>query len=115
MADTSPAPSRVAPPVTANGRAAGDDWPVQAADTIERVVGAVRDKTAVPLDRIARVLVYGLLVAVLGVASLVLMAVAAVRGLNEALPEDVWAAHLVAGGIFTLAGLFLWSKRSRRA
>jgi len=112
MADTSPA-SRAAPPAT--GRDGHDDWPVQAADTIERVVGAVRDKTAVPLDRAARVLVYGLLVAVLAVTSLVLLAVAAVRGLDEAVPGDVWAAHLITGGIFTLAGLFLWSKRSRRA
>jgi hypothetical protein len=115
MADTSPAPYRVAPPATGNGRGPQDDWPVQAADTIERVVGAVRDKTAVPLDRVARVLVYGTLVAILGVACLVLVAIAAVRGLNEAVPEDVWAAHLITGGIFTLAGLFLWSKRTRRA
>jgi hypothetical protein len=26
-------------------------------------------------------------------------------------PGDVWAAHLIIGGLFSLAGVFLWSKR----
>jgi hypothetical protein len=88
------------------------DWAAQTADTIERVVGSVRGKTAEPLDRVARVLVYGLVAAILGVAALVLLAVAAVRALDVAIPGEVWSAHAVAGGIFTLAGLFLWRKRS---
>ena len=88
-----------------------DDWPVQAADTIERVVGTVRDKSAVPLERVARLAVYGTLAGILGVFALVLLAVAAVRLLDVLLPEEVWVAHLVVGGIFTLAGLLLWSKR----
>ena len=88
------------------------DWAAQTADTIERVVGSVRGKTAEPLDRIARVLVYGIVAAILGVAALVLLAVAAVRALDTAIPGEVWSAHAVVGGIFTLAGLFLWRKRS---
>jgi len=92
--------------------ATGGDWAAQTADTIERVVGSVRGKTAEPLDRIARVLVYGLVAGILGVAALVLLAVAVVRGLDVAIPGEVWSAHAVAGGIFTLAGLFLWRKRS---
>lgn len=104
---------------TIPGTAASDDWVVQAADTIERVVGTVRDKTAVPLDKAARVVVYGLLAGLLGAAAAVLLAIAAVRALDVALGSafgvEVWAAHAVVGGIFTLAGLFLWSKRERRA
>lgn len=88
------------------------DWAAQTADTIERVVGSVRGKTAEPLDRIARVLVYGLVAGILGVAALVLLAVAAVRVLDIAIPGEVWSAHAVVGGIFTVAGLFLWRKRS---
>ena len=91
-----------------------DDWPTQAADTIERVVGTVRDKSAVPLERVARLAVYGTLAGILGIFALVLVAIAAVRLLDVVLPEDVWVAHLVVGGIFTLAGLFLWSRRRSR-
>ena len=90
----------------------GDDWAAQTADTIERVVGGVRSKSTEPLERIARLLVYGLVAAVLGIVALVLVAVLVVRALDIAIPGEVWSAHLVAGGIFTLAGLFLWRKRS---
>lgn len=91
-----------------------DDWPVQAADTVERVVGLVRDKAVAPVEKAARLAVYGVLAGVLGVVALVLVAIAAVRVLDELLPSDVWLAHAVVGGIFTLGGVFLWSKRSAR-
>ena len=90
-----------------------DDWAAQTADTIEQVVGAVRDRTAVPLTAIARTVVYGLFAAFAASMALVLLAIGAVRALDVYLPEDVWAAHLVTGGIFTLAGLFLWARRRR--
>ncbi len=106
--DAPPAAAPAAPP---NGR----DWAVQAADAIERGVGAVRDKTAVPLDRAARILVYGVLAGFLGLLCLVLLAIAAVRILDVLIPAEVWAAHAVIGGIFTVAGLFVWSKRRRKA
>jgi len=93
----------------------GDDWAAQTAEGIERVVGAVRDKTAVPLDRAARYVVYGLVTAVLGLVAAVLLAVAAVRGLDRALPGNVWGAHATTSGIFLLAGLFLWSRRRARS
>ena len=103
---------RVETPTTAPG----NDWPEQAADTIERVVGSVRDKTTGPLTTVAQALVYGLLAAILGVAAVVLLAVGLERVLIDLLLEDdVWAAHLIVGGIFILAGLFLWSKRRPKA
>lgn len=94
--------------------APGDDWAAQAADTIDHVVGALRDRTAAPLTAIARTVVYGLLAAILGTMALVLFAIGLVRALDVYLPEDVWAAHLITGGIFTLAGAFLWGRRRRR-
>ena len=88
------------------------DWTVQAADTIDSVVGTIRDKTAVPLETIARGLVYGLVLAVMGVTALVLLVIMTVRILVVYLPVgDVWLPYLLVGGIFTLAGMFLWSKR----
>lgn len=96
------------------------DWPAQAADTIERVVGTVRDKTTGPAITVARSLVYGLFAAIVGAAVVVLLAVAAVRFVDVYLPDAVfgethtWAAHLLVGVVFTLAGLVLWSRRTSR-
>jgi hypothetical protein len=87
------------------------DWAAQTADTIERVIGGVRGKTSEPVERIARVVVYGLLAAFLGIAALVLLAILVVRALDVAIPGEVWPAHVITGGIFTLAGLLLWRKR----
>lgn len=87
------------------------DWTVQVADTIESVVGSVRSKTAVPLETLARALVYGILVAVMGTAALVLMTIVLVRLLSYVLP--VWGADLLLGAMFSAAGLFLWRKRRR--
>jgi hypothetical protein len=99
---------------TAPAALLGDDWPTQTADTIDRVVGTIRDKTAVPLERLARLVVYGLLAAILAIAAVTLIAIAIVRVLDIWIPVDsVWPAHLITGGIFTLAGLFLWSKRKQ--
>ena len=92
----------------------GDDWPAQTADSIERFVTSIRDKTTGPLEKVARALVFGLLAGILGIAAAVLSSVAIVRALDVAIPGDVWSAHAITGGIFTLAGLFLWSKRSAK-
>ncbi|MEA3020855.1 MAG: hypothetical protein QOI47_2379, partial [Actinomycetota bacterium] len=67
------------------------DWAAQTADSIERVVGGIRSKTLDPLDRIVRVVVYGLLAAVLGVTALVLLTAALVRAVDVAIPGDVWS------------------------
>ena len=105
----------MARPVEPTPTTAGNDWPEQAADTIERVVGSVRDKTTGPLTTVAQALVYGLLAGILGVAALVLLAVGLERVLIDLLLEDdVWAAHLIVGGIFVLLGLFAWSKRRQK-
>jgi hypothetical protein len=90
----------------------GDDWATQTADAIERVVGTIRSKTAEPLEGVARALVYGLVAVIVGLAATVLAAVALVRVLDLILPGAVWSAHALTGGIFTLAGLLLWRKRT---
>jgi hypothetical protein len=95
--------------------AATSDWTVKAADTIDAVVTVVHDKAVVPVTTVARWLVYGLLAAIVGTMALVLTAIAVVRVLDIVTGDGrVWIAHLITGGIFTLAGLFAWSKRSSR-
>ncbi|MEO7427847.1 MAG: hypothetical protein ABIY48_00540, partial [Acidimicrobiales bacterium] len=51
------------------------DWPAQAADTIERVVGSVRDKTTGPAITLARWVVYGTFALVVGSVLAVLLAI----------------------------------------
>jgi hypothetical protein len=97
---------------------APSDWPAQAADTIERVVGSVRDKTTGPAITVARWVVYGTFALVVGTAVAVLLAIAGVRFLDAYLPDawvgehHTWAAHLLVGAVFTLAGAWAWSHRS---
>jgi hypothetical protein len=97
------------------------DWPSQAADTIERVVGTVRDRTTKPALTVARAIVYGTFAVVVGITALVLAAISLVRIVDVYLPEDVfgeentWFAHLVVGLPFVVAGLFLWSRRRARS
>jgi hypothetical protein len=125
MAATGPPPARpgaidagrgaagnTAPSTTPTAPPAGDDWAAQTADTIERIVGSVRAKTADPLEKVARAAVYGLVALIVGVAAAVLGAVALVRILDVAIPGGVWSAHALTGGIFTVAGMFLWRKRT---
>jgi hypothetical protein len=97
-----------------------DDWPVQATDAIVSVIGTAHDKITGPVQTIARAIVYGFFALVLGGAALVLGTVLMLRLLNNYLPDSVvgehhmWAAHLIVGLIFSLAGLVLWAKRKPR-
>jgi hypothetical protein len=116
MASTSPTDER------APGASSVDttDWPAQAADTIERVVQGVRDKTTGPAINAARWVVAGMFIAVIGVALGVLVVVGLIRLIDVYLPESVfgdshvWAAYTIVGLIFSIVGLVLLSRRSRR-
>jgi hypothetical protein len=114
MADRSPT-TAASPPATPTG--VDGDWPAQAADTIVRVVGQVRDATTGKVETAARGIVYGLLAGILGGVIAVLFAIAAVRLLDAYLPTSVfgeshtWAAHLVVGILFTGVGMLLYKRR----
>jgi len=93
------------------------NWAADLADTVERVVGSVRDKTTKPLVTAARAVVFGLLAAILGIAALILALAVATRGLQALLDiplrrsASVYISYLIVGGIFSLAGVFVLSKR----
>ena len=95
------------------------DWPAQAADTIERVVQGVRDKTTGPAITAARWFVAGLTLLVVGTMLAILLVVALVRLLDAYLPDSVfgeqhtWAAHGLVGLPLFLAGMVLLRKRNR--
>lgn len=93
------------------------NWPTQLADQIERVVGAVREKTTTPIVHVARAVVFGLLAAFVGLAALVLLLVALTRGLQALLElavsweRSVYLSYLILGGILCLVGALLLRKR----
>jgi hypothetical protein len=96
------------------------NWTDQVADTVETVVLTVKEKTTVPLQTVARGLVYGLVIAVLGVIVLVTTIIAVVR------MADVWLlgwagrvhghhrlyiVYLALGMLCTVGGFVCWSRR----
>tara|TARA_B100000902_G_C27232423_1_gene875584 strand:- start:548 stop:850 length:303 start_codon:yes stop_codon:yes gene_type:complete len=83
----------------------------QATNKVVRVVKAVRGKTTGPLLFVARLLVYSITICIAAAAAIVLLTIASVKIVNQLLPGDVWAAYLLMGAVFALAGTFLWSKR----
>jgi predicted PurR-regulated permease PerM len=94
------------------------NWAADLADTVERVVGTVRDKTTKPIVTVTRGLVYGLLAAILGIAAVVLLIVMLTRGTQELLDQvkmrrsaAVYISYLAVGGIFSLLGLLVLRKR----
>lgn len=81
------------------------DWPAQAADKVVSVVDSIREKTTVPLQTVARGIVYGLVVIAMGTAVVALLAITAVRFIDVWIPGDVWRAHLAVGIVFSAVGL----------
>ena len=87
------------------------DWSAQAADTIESVVENIRDKTTVPLTKVARGLVYGIVAGTMGAAALLLLGIALIRVLDVYIPGNIWTIYAGVGGVFTAGGLLLWTRR----
>ncbi|MEO7398698.1 MAG: hypothetical protein ABIW84_09060 [Ilumatobacteraceae bacterium] len=96
------------------------NWAPNLADTIERLVTKVRDKTTKPLLIAYRGVVFGL-VAVFGATfALVLAIIIGVRGIQALIDisasheDSVWISYFVIGGLFSLVGLIIMKKRFPR-
>lgn len=94
----------------------GSDWTVEIVQRIDGLVGTIRRKTTVPITKVARAVVFGLVAAVGAVLALVLVCVAVVRICVAYLPFDpvarrVWVTYAGLGAIFVMAGAFAWRKR----
>jgi hypothetical protein len=87
------------------------DWATRTADSIERVVTTVRDRTTRPLLVAGRAIVFGLLAVVVGVAAVVLLSITVVRVL-VILTDRAWLADLILGVLFVIAGFVLLWLRS---
>jgi hypothetical protein len=91
-----------------------EDWASQATDTIEQVVGMVRDRTVVPARAASRAIVFGLLTAFFVSTAAILVVIAFFRGVFL-ITGRVWGAYFIVGGIMILAGVFCWFMRSPRS
>ena len=80
-------------------------WPDQLADGVESAVSLVRDKAVKPATTVAKGLVYGPLAAIVALTALVLVLIAAVRGLNAIPGAQDWMVLCGLGLILTLVGL----------
>jgi hypothetical protein len=88
------------------------DWTTEATDFIEQTVAVARDRTVIPARIATRAVVYGLLAFLIALPAIVMLTIAAFRGLVLLYQGRVWAAYVTLGGIFILCGLFSWSKRN---
>ena len=90
------------------------DWAARTADSIERVVLTVRDRTTRPVLQAGRAIVYALLAAMLGITAVVLLAILVIR-LLTAITGEAWIAELIVGGAFAAIGTVLLVMRRRIA
>ena len=94
------------------------NWAPDLADQITDFVGNVRDKTTNNAIKAARAVVFGVLGLILGLVALVLALIGITRGvqalfdLGTSWDRAVYLSYFTLGGIFTLIGLFLMTKRS---
>ena len=99
---------------TSTTPAGSGDWPAQVTDSIVGLVDKVRDRTTVPLETIARGIVYGTIAATVGLVALILATIAGIRMLEVYLPVGgVWLPYLIVGGLFTVLGAFLLFVKTR--
>jgi uncharacterized membrane protein len=93
------------------------NWAAELADTVERVVGTVRDRATKPVVHLTRGVVFGLLAAFLGVTALTLALIGLTRGVQALLDlvvtweRAVYLSYLIVGGILCLAGALCFRKR----
>lgn len=77
---------------------------------MESVVNAVRDRTIVPAERLARNLGLVVLAGIVALAIFTLFIILLVRVLTVATGE-AWIAELILAGIFLVLGAILWGLR----
>jgi hypothetical protein len=88
-----------------------DDFPVKLADLLEGVAGKAR---ALTVDRVAhwtKMAALGMVAASLGFLALLFLLIGLFRLLSSVI--GVTPSYAVLGGIFLIAGVFLWVKRTK--
>jgi hypothetical protein len=87
-----------------------DALSARALDTIDTVVATVNDRAVRPAIVAARAIVFGVIIAVVGVTVLIMFCIGFIRVTTIA-GHRIWASYMVLGLIFSVAGLILYSRR----
>ncbi len=82
----------------------------RALETIDTVVATVNDRAIRPAVVAARGIVFGVIIAVVGITVVVLFCVGFIR-LTTIAGHRIWASYIVLGLIFSAVGAFLYSRR----
>jgi hypothetical protein len=91
------------------------EWPANVADAIEGLVATVRSRSVRPLATVARVLAFSLLALAMVVLMVTALSITVIRLLDVyAFTHQVYLSYIITGGIFALAGLFLFALRKSR-
>lgn len=93
----------------------GADWTTDLLDRLDHYIELVRSNTTDRLVKVARLLVFGLVAAVVGTMVAVVALIGAIRLLDEILPSSVWLPYVILGAIFLAGGLFAWRKANAPA
>lgn len=89
-----------------------DQWTAKALDTVDTLVATVNDKAIRPVIVAVRSIVFGVIIAVVSLITLVLLCIGLMRLMDVYIPgHHVWIPYLALGAIFCLGGAFLYSKR----
>jgi hypothetical protein len=91
------------------------EWPANVADAIEGLVANVRSRSVRPLATVARILAFSLLALAMVCLMVTALAITVIRILDVyAFTNQIYLSYIVTGGIFALAGLFLFMLRTSR-
>lgn len=86
-----------------------DDFPVKIADLLETLASRVRSLTVERVAGWARWAAIGVVLALVGLVMAIFFLVAVFRLLAGVVSPE--GAYAIFGGIFVIAGMFLWRKR----
>lgn len=95
------------------------NWATEVTEQITTIVANVRDKTTDNAVKVVRGVVFAMIGVFLGLAALILSIIAATRAVQSLLDiwlewdKSVWLSYFIIGGIMTVGGLFLMSRRQR--
>ncbi len=88
------------------------EWSERAAQMVVDLADSIREKGISPIYRMIRLVIYGIVAAILLVVIAVLLMLVVVRVLTDyVFFNQVWITYMVLGLIFIVLGFLLWSKR----
>jgi hypothetical protein len=88
----------------------GDALSARALETIDTVVAAVNDKAVRPAIVAARAIVFGVIIAVIGITALIVFCIMFIR-LTTIAGHRIWGSYIVLGLLFSGIGAFIYSRR----